>query len=1324
MTMTLDENQQKAVEHFQGPALVVAGPGSGKTTVIKERILHLIREHNVDPEQILAIAFTNAAADEMKDRLTKETLLNQSEPKICTLHTFGKDLITNHYEHELLKFSKEPDIWAEKKIRQVINREKGLLDRETRIADVAIYKIEDTVTGQCYIGQTTDPIRRKEEHFDHSSNRGLYEALQKGDEQLFDFDVIEWVKGSIAYPREKYWIDYYRDRSVFNLVHGIEQVASQGSKVLVTIYKIKSLTGVTAYIGYTTDPESICKIIENEQNKRFTFEVIRTEVPWTEASTHIANEIKDHKNWAVFNREDPEKARYSNQLRIEVFCEYFDVPYEEVLAHPEKFENLMERFDDLKEDIEKEKQQVNTGLFDPNKIADPVLRAFAKRYEERRKEADAIDFLDMLIYSAYLLENDPILHQYYRDKHRYVFVDEFQDISPIDFRLIDLFSKNLFAVGDDDQAIYGFRGGDSSIMQEKFRKRRNVSQYKITCNYRSTSTIVRHAKSLIENNPDRIRKKLYANNSVQSQVEVLETSKETVKAGLLKELFNLLTTDFQKIGILARNWRGEINEIQEILKSSKLDKQGFEIDWKELDDLRGFSDNLDNQYVEKSRRIMFLRRGTQEIEVLNIHTAKGREWDKVILLVNTLYESLPDNRNDPTEERRLFYVAITRAKQELVVLDGGNCQFIPEFRNAPPMKEEWEEAFRAELATQEPKLKKELEEASETLLIALESRLEKQLEKGIKVARERYAPEINRLKHIIMETQDEARKWELTLLQQLKSINDAFLEDLIPVLDAFESQIKNLPAAVESNNQSDGFAAFTQNVQLAQTQLLNLLKGHELKPIDTSSGSIFNPVHHEKLLPAIYSTKVPIGRIVREEQRGYLLHDSVVRKAKVVLSKGQHRADTFLCKEFPQPVTFATYAGLCNLSNIQTFRNEVNGHDLQGEVVQLQNLNVLFAFPKEDMTALRSHIKRRRGIVNQKLQPLQSVSKRYRIEDDFLKSLIVKRDAVESENQASIVQLVTRSGHVLSGLLWDFDENFIYMNINKKVVIVYRAGIRQFEQIWNEIAEAHKEDTPIDGYVTKQVKDGLQVRFRSLHGFLPKSQVEIKTIRNLGLYVRKTLRMKVTKLSKSDNNIVFSRRALLEEERMKLFNAFREIPEEPLTVRNIKRTSKTVEPIPEPNGFPLVPKAKRIPVNKLISVIVPEPVEEMIDTSPPTSIDFTESLDTCAKNLKPEPPPIEIDPDPLETINSNPDPTLPGYDFVREQRRAIRSETLEPVEPTTLTRSDSFAEIDNDAPQIAGQISEKNKVEDTKKSLGYYLSRGGRFAVEKIKTTLFKKPNS
>ena len=191
METKLDPDQRKAVEHFEGPALVVAGPGSGKTTVIKERILHLIREHNVDPEQILAIAFTNAAADELKDRLLKEFTSNYGEPKICTLHVFGKDLVTNHYD--LLGFSREPNRWGEKKVRQIINRERDLLDREARTANVAIYKFEGMMTGRCYIGQTTSPECRELEHRTRSSNRGLRDAIEKGKEH-FGFDVIECVK--------------------------------------------------------------------------------------------------------------------------------------------------------------------------------------------------------------------------------------------------------------------------------------------------------------------------------------------------------------------------------------------------------------------------------------------------------------------------------------------------------------------------------------------------------------------------------------------------------------------------------------------------------------------------------------------------------------------------------------------------------------------------------------------------------------------------------------------------------------------------------------------------------------------------------------------------------------------------------------------------------------------------------------------------------------------------------------------------------------------------------------------------------------------------
>ena len=140
----------------------------------------------------------------------------------------------------------------------------------------------------------------------------------------------------------------------------------------------------------------------------------------------------------------------------------------------------------------------------------------------------------------------------------------------------------------------------------------------------------------------------------------------------------------------------------------------------------------------KNRRIMVIRRGRQKIEVLNIHTAKGREWDKVIFLVNTMYESLPRDGNNPIDERRLFYVAATRARQELVVLDGGNCQFVSEFQNAPSTKEKLEEVFEAELETRESELKMELEEASTAALVTLEARRTQELAEALRVVHRQY----------------------------------------------------------------------------------------------------------------------------------------------------------------------------------------------------------------------------------------------------------------------------------------------------------------------------------------------------------------------------------------------------------------------------------------------------------------------------------------------------------------------------------------------------------------------------------------------------------
>ena len=545
--MQLDRNQEKAVNHFTGPAIVIAGPGSGKTTVVTARILNLIQTHNIPPSHILAIAFNRKAVEEMETRIGRALAASDnttsSKPIIRTLHAFGKDIITENYQHA--GFSQIPEIWSGQ-IDEIIADEQKQIERQAATTEVAIYKIESKQTGRCYIGQTTNPERRKKEHFNHSSNDRLRQAIRHEGATQFSFKVVERVKGQEANRREAHWIAYYRERA------------------------------------------------------------------------------------SVFNRADPLRRQYSNQLILEMFCQHFGLPYEDNFdTHPD-FENLRDRFDGIKETVMRAKRQTTTGLFDPKTLDDPVARAFAIKYEILKTEANAVDFEDMIIHAAHLLETNPDLRQTYSDKYPYVLVDEFQDIAPADFRLIERLSENLFAVGDDDQAIYGFRGGNSEIMLA-FTDRRSVTKYEITRNYRSTSTIVEHARALIERNAPRIRKNLRAHNPMQQHIKIVETTPETVAAALSREL-----ESSEETAVLART-NYETDQIQAMLANH-----------------------------------------SAAPEVTTIHKAKGREWEKVILIHNTLERRFPRRDSTLTEERRVFYVAMTRAKTELVVL-GGRCPFVPEF---------------------------------------------------------------------------------------------------------------------------------------------------------------------------------------------------------------------------------------------------------------------------------------------------------------------------------------------------------------------------------------------------------------------------------------------------------------------------------------------------------------------------------------------------------------------------------------------------------------------------------------------------------------------
>ena len=148
----------------------------------------------------------------------------------------------------------------------------------------------------------------------------------------------------------------------------------------------------------------------------------------------------------------------------------------------------------------------NTGKV-PNNIKGDVFSSAYEEYQRRLREANALDFDDILIEAVRLLEDEEI-RQKYSHRFFYVLVDEYQDTNPLQHRMIKLIAgepehRRVFVVGDEDQSIYAFRGADFTIFLNFERDFPNARLIKLETNYRSTNQILKLANRLISHNTQR-----------------------------------------------------------------------------------------------------------------------------------------------------------------------------------------------------------------------------------------------------------------------------------------------------------------------------------------------------------------------------------------------------------------------------------------------------------------------------------------------------------------------------------------------------------------------------------------------------------------------------------------------------------------------------------------------------------------------------------------------------------------------------------------------------------------------------------------------------
>ena len=351
-------------------------------------------------------------------------------------------------------------------------------------------------------------------------------------------------------------------------------------------------------------------------------------------------------------------------------------------------------------------------------------------YESVKHQERAIDFEDVLLLTTAMIEEEREVRERVQDQYRFFTVDEYQDISPLQQRLINAWlgsRQELCVVGDPAQTIYSFAGATPVFLNSFTQRFPEAEVVRLTTGYRSTPEIIFTANSILRKGA--MGSELVAINDHGSKPTINAYNDEQAEiAGIVRDISQLISegTPAQEIAVLART-NNQLNGLEKALNSAGLPYQVrnterfFErkevrdflkqvrtasviptegVSW--LDELRtlaqpfltgGAIDGIaallhlgreldsDNGFTPKNLRT-YLREVEDRVQQNNpptmpvttlatLHAAKGLEWERVFLM-GVSDGVLPLENNSTTgdqasidEERRLFYVGITRAKSDL-----------------------------------------------------------------------------------------------------------------------------------------------------------------------------------------------------------------------------------------------------------------------------------------------------------------------------------------------------------------------------------------------------------------------------------------------------------------------------------------------------------------------------------------------------------------------------------------------------------------------------------------------------------------------------------
>jgi DNA helicase-2/ATP-dependent DNA helicase PcrA len=366
--------------------------------------------------------------------------------------------------------------------------------------------------------------------------------------------------------------------------------------------------------------------------------------------------------------------------------------------------------------------EISQRMQKPRVLPEHMVQIYTA-YESIKKQELAIDYEDVLLICAAMLEEEREVRERVQDQYRFFTIDEYQDISPVQQRLINAWlgkRNDICVVGDPAQTIYSFAGATPVFLNTFTQRFPDAEVIRLSTGYRSTPEITFAANALLRHGS--MGQELVAQNEHGNQPSVVGYSDETAEvSGVLGEITELLTagTPPHEVAILARTNsqlksveramvkvnlpyqvrnterffdRKEIRDfLSEVRKASVIPAEGQ--GW--IDELRTLAQpyltgdaidgiaallhlarelDSDDNFTPKTLR-GYLREVEDRVQQNNppampvvtlatLHAAKGLEWERVFL-IGASEGQLPVSDASIDEERRLFYVGITRAKADL-----------------------------------------------------------------------------------------------------------------------------------------------------------------------------------------------------------------------------------------------------------------------------------------------------------------------------------------------------------------------------------------------------------------------------------------------------------------------------------------------------------------------------------------------------------------------------------------------------------------------------------------------------------------------------------